>query len=308
MSPRDREEYAIASDELPARRNGAWARDKLSFLDQFLPPALQATKRKLERHYVDLFAGPGLNIDDEGNEFPGGAIRALKARAQADDSVGFTHAYLVNLDDKADAALRARVARSCDDGSCAVRPSAVQYFNEDANLLVHAIMRRIHTKAYAFVFADIEKPNQLPYETVRALKMHDHESVDFCVLFPGDMALNRMLPYDREKLEPNIPALNRFLGTEAWLELWERRKTQNQSPDLYRGIQQLYMDQLKKLGWSFVRETRYVRRRGDAGLYKLLLASAKKVGDNLALWSVEKEQTRDGPILDLFSQREPQDE
>jgi hypothetical protein len=37
------EEYQVASDGLPARRNGAWARDKLSFFDEFLPPALQAT-------------------------------------------------------------------------------------------------------------------------------------------------------------------------------------------------------------------------------------------------------------------------
>jgi three-Cys-motif partner protein len=195
--------------------------------------------------------------------------------------------------------LRARVDRGCADGSCAILPGAVRYENEDANLVVRAIMHRIHKRAYAFVFADIEKPNQLPYESVRALQMLGHESVDFCVLFPSDMALKRMLPFGRDKLEPNVRALNTYLGTEVWLELWEKRKTDAQSAELYRGIQRMYEDQLRKAGWKHVLEIRHVKRRGDAGLYKLLLATSKKVAIKFASWSVGKERDRRGPELDL---------
>jgi three-Cys-motif partner protein len=293
------EEYAIASDGLPARRNGPWARDKLSFIDEYLPPALQATKRKRQRFYVDLFSGPGINVDDDGTECDGAALRALTTHAQAAADVGFTHAVLINLDEVADAALRQRVENHCAGGRCLVPHAKVEFFNEDANKIVHAIMRQVHARAYAFVFADIEKPNQLPFETVRALKMHGHESVDFCVLFPGDMALRRMLPYGRDKLEPNAEALNRFLGTESWMNLWEARSSEAQSPALYRNIQNLYMEQLRSLSWKHVVETRYVRRVGKAGLYKLLLASNSDAAKSLAQWSAAKQRGRErGP--DLF--------
>jgi three-Cys-motif partner protein len=293
------EEYAIAGDGLLARRNGAWARDKLSFLDEFLPPALQATIRKKQRYYVDLFAGPGKNVDDEGTEFEGAALRALKLHAQSNGDIGFTNAVLVNLDAAADAALKERVENHCADGHCLVPLVDVQFRNDDANEVVAAIMRGIHELAYVFVFADIEKPNQLPFDTVRVLKGRGHKSIDFCVLFPDDMALRRMLPYGREKLRPNIPALNRYLGTETWIDLWEARKSQAQSPDLYRAIQDLYADQLRSLGWQYVVETRYVRREGDAGLYKLLLASDSKVAEKFAKWSAQKERNRQQPELDF---------
>jgi three-Cys-motif partner protein len=260
----------------------------LSFLDEYLPPALQATIRKKQVVYVDLFAGPGMNIDDTGKEFEGAALRALKTHAQANADRGFSHAFLVNLDQPADAALRERTENHCADGHCLVPLTEVNFLNEDANEVVHAIMRRIDVKAYVFVFADIEKPNQLPFDTVRALKLHGHSSVDFCVLFPDDMALRRMLPYAREKLRPNVPALNRFFGTETWLSLWERRKSEAQSPELYRALQELYGNQLRAQGWKHVVETRYVRREGEAGLYKLLLASNHDAAKRLASWSEQQ--------------------
>lgn len=293
------DEYVIASDGLIARRSGAWARDKLSFLDEYLPPALQATIRKKERAYLDLFAGPGKNVDDDGEEFEGGALRALKASAQSNPETGFTDAFFVNLDKRAHEALRERTENHCADGHCIVPHASIEFFNEDTNDVIHALIRRVHVRAYAFVFADIEKPNQLPFDTIKALRAHGHSSIDLCVLFPDDMALRRMLPYDRERLEPNIPALNRFLGTEQWLQIWEQRKTDAQSPDLYRRIQELYANQLRGEGWKHVVETRYVRREGAAGLYKLLLASSHNAALKFAEWSADKQRGREaGP--DLF--------
>src|SRR5437773_4140137 len=129
MTPRRprADEYAMARDGLVARRNGAWAEDKLSFLNEFVPPALQATLRKPERYYVDLFAGPGINVNDAGNEFDGAALRALTMHAQADEDIGFTHAVLVNLDIDADASLKQRVENHCADGHCLVPLVDVQF-------------------------------------------------------------------------------------------------------------------------------------------------------------------------------------
>jgi three-Cys-motif partner protein len=159
-------------------------------------------------------------------------------------------------------------------------------------------MSDIPKHAYVFVLADIENPSQLPFETVQALKAHGHQSVDFCVLFPEDMALKRMLPYEPSGLNPNAGALNRFLGTDAWSDLWKKRQTDAQSPELYREIQRLYESQLRTVTWKHVEEVRDVRRVGAVGLYKILLASKSDVAKKLANWSAQKQRRRkSGPEL-----------
>src|SRR5688572_9093183 len=137
------DEYATASDGKIARRSGQWAKDKLSFVDEFLPAALQATIRKKQRYYVDLFAGPGINVDDSGSEFIGAALRALVATAQADGEQGFTNAILVNIDVEAHSVLQERVVHYCEDGRCLVPHADVKCVNRDANDFVHQIMKSI---------------------------------------------------------------------------------------------------------------------------------------------------------------------
>lgn len=47
------EGYVLANDGLPARKQGLWARDKLRFLEEYLPPAVGATRRKgSHTHYL----------------------------------------------------------------------------------------------------------------------------------------------------------------------------------------------------------------------------------------------------------------
>lgn len=90
----------VASDGLRARVNGPWARRKLEFLTQFGPPALDATVRKRRRIYLDLFAGPGINLTEPqgGEEFPSGALRMLALHGHHAQHPAFTSAYLVNGD------------------------------------------------------------------------------------------------------------------------------------------------------------------------------------------------------------------
>jgi three-Cys-motif partner protein len=204
----------------------------------------------------------------------------------------------VNLNEEAHSVLQQRVEHYCADGHCLVPHADVKFANRDANEIVHRIMSDIPQHAYVFVLADIENPSQLPFDTVQALKTHGHQSVDLCVLFPEDMALKRMLPYEPSGINPNAAALNRFLGTEAWAEPWRKRKTDAQSPELYREIQRLYENQLRTLTWKHVEEVRDVRRVGAAGLYKILLASKSEVAKKLASWSARKQRRRkSGPGL-----------
>ena len=290
----------IASDGLIARNNGPWAKDKLSFIDQFVPAALQATQQKLERCYVDLFAGPGKNVNDSvsGEEFDGAALRALRATSPSARKTHFTKATLVNLDADDHAALTARVDALDQAGALRPRRKNVALLNGDANHVVHRVMTAIDTRAYVFVFLDIEAPKQLSWATLQALRMHGHDSVDLFTLFPLDMALNRMLSYRQETVEQSASVLTKFFGTDAWRPLLSERVTDAQSRELRRAILDLYLNRVRALGWKHAIVVRDVKRVGDSGLYKMIYASNHPAGHDIAQWSAEQPRRRDQ--LDMF--------
>ena len=66
----------------------------------------------LQRYFVDIFAGPGLNIDTTtGEEFLGSTLRALQITNGASPATRFTHAISCNLDHEDHVALRTRIDR-----------------------------------------------------------------------------------------------------------------------------------------------------------------------------------------------------
>ena len=286
-----------ASDGLRARDNGEWARQKLAFLDEFVPPALKATERKRSRHYVDLFAGPGRNVARDGSgEFEGSPLRILSAHAPNNPLLTFTDAAFINYAQRDHAALTERVRRRLLEGESRIPAGRVETLQGDANLLVSQVMRRIHSKAYAFVFADIEAPRQWPWASVEALKRGGHESVDLYMLFPLDMAIQRLICYQRQHTERFAAILTRFFGTDEWRRLAERRLTNEQSPELRAGLEELYVRQLEQ-HWSHVGSVQVVKRRGEHYLYRMLFATDHEAGKKIAEWA--KRQTSP-PQLGLF--------
>ena len=285
----------IASDGLPARDNGTWAEAKLSFLDQYGPPALQATQKKLQRYYVDLFAGPGMNVDDRrtGREFVGSALRALRMHASADERLSFTHAILVNRDRRDYEALRERVHRLAGAGQSRVPLGNIRILEADANFAIPRIMQGIDPGAYVFMLADIEAPDQWPWSSMREIRAQGHRSVDLAVLFPLGMAINRLFPYDPSAAVANASVLTSFFGTEEWRSLAERRLTDAQSPELRRALEELYITRIRALGWKDVRVVRDIRFRGNQQLYKLIFATNHPAGENIAKWETRENERKD---------------
>lgn len=297
--------YRIASDGLRARENGLWGKEKLTFLDDFVPPALQATGAtrwpKLQRWYVDLFAGPGRNVDpDTGEEFEGSAIRVLPMAALGDKRVHFTHAVLVNKDSNDQKALTERVTRLRAEGRCPIPGSSLQFHTHDANRLVDRIMSGIDQRAYALVFADITNPSQWPWSSVKQIKARNHESVDFYMLFPLGMAINRMLSYRAETVEESSRVLNAFFGTDQWRPFVADRKTDAQSPELRRRVLELYMDRLRMLGWAYVIVAKDIKREGNISMYHMLYASNHEAGGKIGTWSATNRHRDDQGRLDGF--------
>src|SRR5687767_9805749 len=73
-------DYRIASDGLPARESGDWAKEKLYYAERYMSIFNGAMHRKWpSRLYVDLLAGCGRNIlKNSFDEFDGSPLRAAK--------------------------------------------------------------------------------------------------------------------------------------------------------------------------------------------------------------------------------------
>jgi three-Cys-motif partner protein len=293
MSPSDNTWVISKDDGLRARKSGSWAREKLSFLDEFVPPALQATgctpKPKLQRWYVDLFAGPGRNVDERsGEEFEGSTIRVLPMSAQRDPNVHFTHAAIVNKDSEDQAALIERLRRLRDAGRVPIPEKNMEILTHDANRVVDRILQKIDPQAYAFVFVDITAPRQWPWSSVKKLKARGHKSIDLYLLFPLGMALKRLISYNEQTVDESTPVLDSFFGTPDWRALLELRKSDALARELGPATLRLYTDRLKDQGWRYVIDARDIKRPDGAPMYHMIYASNHAAGDHIGGWSAGK--------------------
>lgn len=277
-------------EQAQERRNGRYAQEKLSFLNRFLPPALRATKSKLTRCYIDLFAAQGRFRDECGVVHDGSALRALTIGGAETGGVSFTDAALINLDPAHHAVLKANVRQADTEGRLALPLDCVSFINADANAVITSVLSRLHRKSYIFVFADPESPNQLPWTTIEALRAQGHESIDLYVLFPLHMAVVRMVAWDPTKLEPNAAALTRFFGTDEWRDLVSRRRTDKDGKRLLADLEDLYVRRLQELGWKHTGRVRQIRRCGEHKLYNMLFATSHPVGAALAEWEAKPPQ------------------
>jgi three-Cys-motif partner protein len=274
----------VGSDGLRARVNGEWAEAKLSFLDYYGPTALDATQRKVRRVYMDLFAGPGVNVTDPGGpEFEGGALRALRMRG-GQSGVTFTDAALVNLNRLDHGALKERVTRLVESGECLAPPDRIDIRRADANECLPELLSKFHRLDYILSFADIEAPKQWPWTSVQALKAQGHQSVDLYMLFPLEMGINRLLAYEEADRERHGPVLTRFFGNDRWRELVGRRPTSAQAAEFRTALEELYLSQLRGL-WRYADKVMNVRLRANQGLYRMLFASDHEAGQRIAEWA-----------------------
>lgn len=281
----DRSEV-IADDGLRARDNGEWAEQKLDFISTFGPPALAATSGKRSRWYVDLFAGPGINVLRGTNrEIEGSPLRAIELSASTSAVASFTDTVFVNRDRRDHAALGERLRRRVAEERCRVSPERLLTIRGDANALIGGIMSQIHPRAYAFVFADMEAPRQFPWSSVEALRAQGHESVDLYMLFPLDMALKRLLSSKPKTVEQSAATLTAFYGNDEWRALLRHRE--GSSHELGRAAQSLYESQLRAI-WPYVGEVCDIRRGQNHRLYKMLYASKDPAGKRIADWASKR--------------------
>lgn len=275
----------MAKDGLWARPNKAYALEKHSFLERFGPMAINVTARKPQRHYIDLFAGPGRNVDEEtGDEFEGAAVKVVRLVGDGQAARAFTHATLVNLSDDEHVALSTRIQRL--GSGC--RVARVTPIRGDANIVGPRVLREIAEEspfAYALVFADPANPSQLPWSTVKQIGQCGITSVDLYVLMPLDMGVTRLIPRDLAKIDATWDALTSYFGSEEWWPIVERfGQVSTTRPMMRAGLLELYKNRLSEF-WPHVEEQRDIvnRRRSDRHrLYRMLFCTRHPVAGTLA--------------------------
>ncbi|MEE9227865.1 MAG: three-Cys-motif partner protein TcmP [Acidimicrobiia bacterium] len=265
-------DYVMAKDNLPARDQGGWAQDKLRWLEEFLRPAIAATKRKGgATYYVDLFAGPGRNANDRGDDFQGSPLIGLESEFLFKDETetsGFNHFYFCNIDPLDHALLEQRVEKKLAEVGSRVKPDNVRCLPGDSNELIHKILDEIPEWAYVMVVADIDGPSDLAFDTLRALRQR-HDSVDLYVLYPTNLGISRLLPYDGERRHNKT--LDRYFPTLDWEEIVNDRRTNAQSAEMRGRLLELYRSHLAN-HWKYVEVAMDVRKKGG-NLYHMLFAT-----------------------------------
>lgn len=278
------------ADGLRGRSSGEWARTKLSFLDEYVPIALTVTHKFSRRWFLDLFAGPGRNVDRRRGlgEFDGSPLRALEVHGTNRAETAFTNAVFINKVEQDHLALLTRVERMVAAGRSRILRNRIELINDDTNIVLPSVMSRIGARDYVMAFADITGPGHWPFTSVQQLK-YQHKSVDFYALFPLEMALVRKLSFSQEMMERYAHDLTAFFGTEEWREIWERRRTSADTSRLKLELTELYERQLKTL-WRYVYMQEKIGITARQRLYGMFFASDNPIANKLAKWQRSKDQ------------------
>ncbi|MXW24254.1 MAG: three-Cys-motif partner protein TcmP [Chloroflexi bacterium] len=247
----------IASDGLAAFPLQPWTRTKLLLIDGYLGIFTVGMRRQWRLVYADLFAGPGLCVDeDTGEERPGSSLMA--ARHAEFDAV-----FLNDVSPDAVAALKERVGgehsgrvriaeMDCNDAATAARKHLFTPADERSTLGLAVI------DPTAF---------QISFDAIR--QMTSELRIDLIITF--------MTGYIRRFIGEAAleSALDRFFGTDAWRNLIPGRSPERLT---YRALLDLYEDQLRSIGYTVFDDRQQARNRAGASIYHMVYASKHERG------------------------------
>jgi three-Cys-motif partner protein len=287
--PCERGTLVPAQDGLLARCVGRWSDDKLYYVGGYLQIFARSMRETFPvRHYVDLFAGPGLcRFDDDSGEADGSPLVALGVPHP------FTQYHFVDTDGAALEALKRRIEQRGITAS-------VAYYQTDANEAVDALRAAIPEHALSVVVAD---PTGLTLRFDALRRLVTGRRMDLIYLFPEGMSAKRNL----EKFLPQeVSLLDEALGSRDW-----RRRVPAPLPSADAGdpsawdsvgrpIVEVLRQQLTTLGYREVSLGSEVLVRSttrNLPLYYLVFASKHELGHRF--WDAIR---RNGPTgqMQLF--------
>jgi three-Cys-motif partner protein len=278
----EQDPLVLARDGLLARAVGVWSIEKLYHIRRYLDLFTKSMRNKFpHRIYVDLFAGPGRCVIDNGSseELDGSPLIALKLKTP------FTEHHLVELDRRAAEALRARVEREAPGRT-------VVYYEQDANAAALAIADRIPLRSLSVTVID---PTGLHLDFPTLRRLTEGRKMDLIYLFPEGMCVKRNLTkFMKQKQSP----LDRILGTDRWrdrVQLPEGPDPLRRWEAAVRPLVELLQEQIHGLGYEDVHggsSVVEIRNKKNVPLYYLVFASKHPLGHKF--WEKIGERHADG--------------
>ncbi len=219
--------------------------------------------------YIDLLAGPGLDIDAETNgEFNGSPLIALAVRPK------FDHLYLADKDSKNISALKARIPAEDEN--------RVTLMRGDCNVLVTEVLKQISTHTLGLAFVD-PQGFEVHFDT---LAKFAKRRIDLLYLFPSGIGVRRNW---RQSIESPQSKFEKFWGGPDWRELPVVKQatgvTENLTSDkILNSFVVAFRKKLERAGFEVQDEAvPLFTNMNNAQMYHLLYFSHDRAG--LKIWN-----------------------
>jgi len=253
-------------DDLEVRPARLWTADKLAIVRYYLPGFAKACAKAKTFHFVDGFAGPGVNLIG-GERVAGSPLIALES------SPAFAKCLLMDASERVVSTLQ---ARTTSYGNRAV----VERGDCNADLLP-LMQRHLGRWDPALILLDPEGC-ELSWETVTGIASFKTKKtkLEQLILLATHTGFLRTLTVEEEAPEWAARNMTHLYGTDEWRGIYESRKrreiTTDQATTKYV---RLYADRLKGLGYGHV-IAREIRDKAFEGRlrYFLVFATQHKIG------------------------------
>jgi three-Cys-motif partner protein len=254
---------------------GYWSELKLEIIRKYAvaySTILSAQSRRLEHHYIDAFAGPGLHIAKRTGEFIAGSpLNALNIRPP------FNQHHLIDLDGERTENLR-RITKD--------RPDVTVYEGDCNAILLNQVFPKVRYEDFrrALCILDPYKLNPDWNVVAKAGAMKSIEIfLNFMVM---DMNMNVLWKNPSRVAPEQIARMNSFWGDESWRDAAyreeqglfgvEKEKTTNED------VAEAYRRRLKNVaGFKYVPRPLPMRNSSGAIIYYLFFASPNKTGSRI---------------------------
>jgi len=256
---------------------GVWSTQKLAVLRCYLGQNdgfLKATTSAGQRHYIDLFAGPGQNrVRRTGAVVDGSPLIALHAGPPS-----FTGLHWSERKPSNSASLEAHRLEHLDRN--------IHLYPGDGNERIDEILRSVPRRYPVFAFLD-PYGAELHWQTLVKLAQHrpaGGRKIELFILFASP-ALTRLMPRDPAKMIHQAILDRMMPSATGWRRVYEQRTRGSASAsEIREALLEEYVQGLRALGYRHVPPPLLIRRPTGHPLYFLIFASDHPVGEKIMRW------------------------
>lgn len=245
--------YLTASDGLPARGSGEWAKRKHHFLRNYCGITSVSMKNRFKLVFLDAMAGPGRCMNEKTHEeFPGSPFVALEH--------DFAEYIFIEEEPELVNALKQRLVNHPKSRKIKVIPENWIAVAESGRL-------RFDASTLVVAFVDPTGISQVPLSAMKLLAKSP--KIDLLVTIQYRLGIVWNAPQYR-KTKSGRTALDNFLGDQSW-HAWEDKD----AGEFGRLAVEGFCDKLEQAGFI---NTRHVPVPENNPLYRFTLFSRHPIG------------------------------